>query len=277
MSQMKSVFLLLLVSCGADLGLDQGPHSVDWTERRRQMNVRVLDGSNAELEVSPEALSAEVQNHCRVDSLAGMADCETFVWGNGPVAPGVPYSGSSCRQSACMASLKLCTANLLLEIATAANDTVVQGSTGLLTVPPQSRPTRTGLAEYAALVSTEAVVTAGDGLRAAATTALDGSVCLANSLSDELFENESGEKILEGEVLVGALVEAMEASGAAGELAFEGNVAAADRVLAEETSERRGQQVAFMGPVLSRYHAAALLVGGPTARSISDPGPSASR
>ena len=99
-------------------------------------------------------------------------------------------------------------AHRLLDLASAVADSQVDGKA----VPPQSRATRTALAEMASAVATAAAHTAADSLKARTGATNEGSVCesgvTAPGFSSPATGPDSDPSITFGELLASSLVDA---------------------------------------------------------------------
>jgi hypothetical protein len=279
--KLSSVVLLFGVVCcndgDPDPSLSVGRESEeDWSERRARMNVVVEDEFGNTILQDPWNLLSLVADDCRFtpdEDLWSWDQCywplEDYITGSPDLHK--PYDGATCRESACVAQLKLCMAHTFLELST----TVAPRTLGEVEVPPQSSDARTGLAEVAYQLALSAVPTAGEALLAASDLEWGTSVCLAgqangDGLDDDLsLSHQSGFPRI-GEVLAVSMREGAEVAREALDIAVRGNLAAADADLTRIPSRERAVLESTRAPYLSRLHAAALVTGGPSHNSIFD-------
>ncbi|HJK92563.1 MAG TPA: hypothetical protein RMH85_20910 [Polyangiaceae bacterium LLY-WYZ-15_(1-7)] len=252
-----------LVSCG-DSGpeLDVAPadDAPDWDELRRRLNVLVRDSAGDESELTPTVFVEEVQAECasELGSSGPLKGCSGRFQAS--LQPHLPPSGapSVCVEAMCDAQLRVCVANRLMELA----ETPAPATVGVFTVPPQSRATRTGLAEMAIDVAREAIVSSGEALRAAAGHPAVASACVKSHLADDDWQTDiTDDPPTVGEMLGTSLVESYWLMREATESAHEGNLAIADAQFSEQPSLARATRYAFTAPVLSRGHIAELIAG----------------
>ncbi len=168
MTNFRFVLIVLLVNCGpAEPSLLVESPDETWEARRRRMNVRVNDAqTNTVVDKDPADFLADIQTECQstLEQGGSQGVCLWTLYGNPPTKASDSYFGGDCLENACVALLRTCVAHRLLETARPAAPTQI----GSLTVPPQSREARTGMAEMASLVAREAILTTGEALRAAA-------------------------------------------------------------------------------------------------------------
>lgn len=255
----------LSCSGGSDLRLLSDSPPDDWSERRRMMNVRIVDPVDGAKEELPDQFATLLQQSCVLGIEEVNLDCAStfteFTAASGTPTDSGGFVASNCRKAACVAELRLCVAHALLEISSTASQTDVNGTL----VPPQSRETRAALAEVAVRVAQLAATDAGEAIRteSAILGTCDGSA--GNQFDDPYLGNGPVDTPRTGESLAASLVEAVDLVREATEHAVDDNLAAADAALSSTASALRARREAYIAPILSRGHAADVVVGGATA------------
>lgn len=260
---MKYRFLFLValfVSCAdpdPDLSL-LGPDD-DWEERRTRMNVVVIDPNGETVEQTPGEFLGAVLTECQslltVPQVPDPNDDETD-------APTVPlncaqsFNGgpTGCLYWACWSQAAVCASHRLLEIA----ESPAPNRVADLTVPPQSQPARTGMLEQSQGVAASAAIFSGIALSGAGGGPIGDLACTASDLDAVLI----AEDLTSGESLATSLNEAYYLAQEAARAGAAANTAAADEELSRQPSLTRARETGARAPVLSRGHAAHLLVGG---------------
>ena len=104
---------LALVACASEtLKLEKGSQ-IDWSERRRSMNIRVPGAGYPGDEVAPNAFAITVQRDCLSRTTASFDECTTILNNGGSsvyagdTPPTDPWLGSTCAESACVAQVRL--------------------------------------------------------------------------------------------------------------------------------------------------------------------------
>ena len=255
--------LLLLaaaLACGPELGLSERSEPDNWDSHRRRQNLTIVDDGGTRLEREPADVANDLYSSCEV--ILAADTCKATVEQGSPVEP--PLSAStSCATTACWMRFRLCVAHLAMEISTSVLEVeVISNDIGAYTVPPQSQASRTAMSELAMDASREAMLLGTDAVRSLIGRTSAGT-CSTIDAGDEI------DGVTLGETVGTQLSEAYWLHREATERAVQGNMAVADAAFDRETSQRRAQRLAFHAPVLSRGHAAHLLVGNHDADPMS--------
>lgn len=252
---LASLVIFVASSCnGGETTLSVADGDVpDWEAHRRRMNLTIVDAtSNQQSDAEPEYVAKQLKLSCvtqvaEIDACVGLvSDDLTDPHSEAPVG-----AQTSCTAIACWMQTRLCVAHGLLEIANAASTVRV----GQSIVHPQREEARTGASEVAIHVAREALLAGLAGLQNAGGR-ISSNTCSATELTDEL---DAGVPV--GESIATSVAEAYWLAREAGERAIRGNLAVADAAFDEQTSSQRALRYAYHAPVLSRGHAAHLLLG----------------
>ncbi|MCZ7685885.1 MAG: hypothetical protein M5U28_46870 [Sandaracinaceae bacterium] len=225
-------------------------------ERRRRMNVQIIDENGDPAELDPLQLWELAAASCEAaaESLSGhscaVPDSIT------------PSLALNCRMSVCVSSAALCLANRYLELG-AALEPIEIGDTIIL---PQSNATRAGFYESATFLLQSAIAVSGEALRSAyvSEAEVDGELHNPNMFcdTDAGGDSDSLDTTLGGvpasRLLIGNLAEGSAMLREAVGEAVRRNVADADTELARTPDRVLATRAAWHDPFLSRGNAARL-------------------
>ena len=231
----------------------------EWASRRARMSVTVMTASGAE-EWSVPTLEDYVVEECVVNLRPGAPSAHTG-------CSKLTYdTKSGCRAATCATNLSICTAHRLREIAETLVSLPLTTAPGV-SIPPPDAASRAALSERALELAQRAVAYAGENIRSGLSLPADASLAACTPT-----EMASGGSLPYGESLAYDLAEAAYLARDAASAAVEANVAVADASFADHPNRGEAARAAWTAPVLSRLHAAELLVGRPSGPG-APPGP----